>query len=321
MLSLSRERLHSVATTLYNPFSSAALPLATGITRRVLQLQGVVMQEARLLDTTIGWYYGSSLAAPDQEVPIVLVHGITANAITWGLQLHLLRSAGPVYAVDLPGFGLSGYPPGKRYTNVAEQCDYIETFIREVVGRPALVAGYSLGGWLAVRLAWDVPELIAGIIIMNAGGAWLNGPESWLPFVETFRMRNLQVVRQVYQDMFGSHLVRGLLYLGQNSFQELFHRDPVQPFFASVQAEDFMQPDDVRHLPVPAGLIWGADDRFLPAGSFEFFRDNLPDTSPMLLLSHCGHLPMWDRPWSVAAFIKQFARQLASRRVAAPVQP
>lgn len=313
-------RLHTLARTLHDPLSFAALPLATGITRAFLKLQGVVMEEARIWNVAAGWYYGSSQAATEHDMPILLVHGITANAITWGLQIDPLRRVGPVYALDLPGFGLSGYPPGRRYTTFVEQCEFLQEFIVRVIRRPVLVVGYSLGGWLAVRLAQNAPELVTGIVMMNAGGAWLDGPQSWTSFVETFHMRNLTVVRRVYRDMFGSFFVRGLLSLAQCSFQELFHRDPVQPFFGAVQKDDFLQADDLRSLTVPTGLIWGVDDRFLPAGSLEFFRDNLPPGAAIWLLSRCGHLPMWDRPWRVNACIKSFAHHSATRGTGAAGQ-
>jgi pimeloyl-ACP methyl ester carboxylesterase len=68
-------------------------------------------------------------------------------------------------------------------------------------------------------------------------------------------------------------------------------------------------------LPVPAALIWGLGDHFLPAGSLEFFRANLPD-APTLLLKRCGHLPQRERPLPVLRFIRRFAAQLAN----APIQ-
>jgi pimeloyl-ACP methyl ester carboxylesterase len=96
----------------------------------------------------------------------------------------------------------------------------------------------------------------------------------------------------------------------------------VYPFYAAVRKEDFLQPHDLRSLTVPTALLWGVDDRFLPPGSLEFFRDNLPPDAAIWLLSRCGHLPMWDRPWSVNACIETFAQQLvATGATALPARP
>jgi hypothetical protein len=62
---------------------------------------------------------------------------------------------------------------------------------------------------------------------------------------------------------------------------------------------------------IGAALIWGLGDHFLPAGSLEFFRANLPD-APTLLLKRCGHLPQRERPLPVLRFIRRFAAQSAN---------
>ena len=108
-----------------------------------------------------------------------------------------------------------------------------------------------------------------------------------------------------------------LLYLGQRGLQQLFHRKVVRAFVADMTAttaaeDDLLKPDDLRRLPVPAGLVWGLSDRFLPHGSLEFFRENLPD-APTLLLRRCGHLPQRERPIAVARFVRQFTAQVAAR--------
>jgi pimeloyl-ACP methyl ester carboxylesterase len=170
-----------------------------------------------------------------------------------------------------------------------------------------------MGGWLAVKLAWAAPDLTRGIMLLDAGGAPLKGRESWMPFGTTIGIRDMRTARLVFRQMFGG-VPAPLLYLGQHSLQEMFQRHVVSEFVASLVAverpEDvLLRPDDLRRLPVPAALLWGLNDRFLPAGSLEFFRENLPG-APTLLLKRCGHLPQRERPISVTRFIRRFATQL-----------
>jgi pimeloyl-ACP methyl ester carboxylesterase len=189
-------------------------------------------------------------------------------------------------------------------------------FVREVIGRPALVVGNSMGGWLAVKLGWAVPELVRGVVLIDAGGAPLDGIDSWLPFTETIDIRDMGMARLVFRQMFGA-IPAPLLYLGQYSLQEMFQRQVVREFVADLKSKAtlpndvLLKPDDLRNLPVPAALIWGLADQFLPAGSLEFFRANMPD-APTLLLKRCGHLPQRERPLPVLRFIKHFAAQLAN---------
>jgi pimeloyl-ACP methyl ester carboxylesterase len=243
----------------------------------------------------------------------LLVHGIADNALTWALVIRLLARDHEIYAIDLPGYGLSGTPSGRHFATLNEMRDMLTTFVREVIGRPALVVGNSMGGWLAIKLAWAAPELTRAIILLDAGGAPLEGRSSWEPFGELIGVRDLRASRQILGQMFGG-IPAPLLYLGQRGLQQLFQRQVVRAFVANMTTaaaaeDDLLKADDLRHLPVPAGLIWGLSDRFLPRGSLEFFHENLPD-APTLLLRRCGHLPQRERPIAVARFVRQFAAQI-----------
>jgi pimeloyl-ACP methyl ester carboxylesterase len=300
------------ALTFYAPLSKVAIPLINGLARRRLAHAGAQQREVRLRGTTIN-YYDRQPAGSANRLPIVLVHGIADNALTWSFIFGPLARDYPVYALDLPGYGFSGLPGGRAYATLDEMAGVLADFVHEVVGRPALVVGNSMGGWLAVKLAWAAPELVRAMVLLDAGGAPLEGRASWEPFGQSIGLEDFRSVRLVFRRMFGA-VPAPLLYLGQHSLQDLFQRKVVREFVASLVAvehpEDILlHPHDLRDLPVPAALVWGLNDRFLPAGSLEFFRENMPG-APTLLLERCGHLPQRERPWAVLRFIRGFAAQL-----------
>ncbi|HMQ29270.1 MAG TPA: alpha/beta fold hydrolase [Chloroflexaceae bacterium] len=289
------------------PLSRVIIPLAFGITRRAMLRAGVSSHERRIEGMLVHAYQAPGRPGSDPDLPVVLLHGIADSALTWAFTMRGLARVGPVYAIDLPGFGQSGYPPGRRYATIREHVAVVAAFIEAVVGRPALVVGNSMGGWIAGRLAELAPELVRGIVLIDPGGAMLAGEASWEPFVRTVTVSDLRSVRLIYRQMFGR--VNPALYLGQRGFQNLFLRDAVRHFIESADLNDFFTPDDLRQIGVPAALVWGECDRFLPAGSFEFFRDNMPGAR-VLLLEGCGHLPQQERPRRVARFVREFAAAL-----------
>ncbi len=302
--------------TISAPLSRALVPLLNGLGRRHLLQSGAEQREVLLNDMTINYYVKHPpRAAAGSELPILLIHGIADGALTWSFVLGPLARTHPVYAIDLPGYGYSGLPAGRGHATLDEMCDMLVLFLREVIGRPTLVVGNSMGGWLAVKLGWAVPELVRGVMLLDAGGAPLSGIDSWLAFAEAIDIRDTRMARQVFRQMFGA-IPAPLLYLGQHSLQEMFQRQVVREFVADLKGKAAMpddvllKPGDLRNLPVPAALIWGLGDHFLPAGSLEFFRANMPD-APTLLLKHCGHLPQRERPLPVLRFIRRFAAQLA----------
>lgn len=296
---------------LYDPLSYSTLPLVDGLSRKLLQYQGVSQESRSVNSINTNFYYNPARTWPRQEVPVLLLHGIADNAITWFWQIRSLNKIGPVYAVDLPGFGLSSCPSGKCYATFDDLRMFLEAFITNVIGKPTLVIGSSLGGWLAVRLAWTLSSLVRGIVLLNPGGAWLEGEYSWQPFVEMVQMQGLCDVRRVYRHMFGPVPWRWVLYLGQRSFQARFCCQTVNMFVNAFTGEEFLQSTDLQHLPVPAGLIWGMADNFLPVGSQEFFTTHLGN-APRLMLPGCGHLPQRERPYSVNRFVRTFAAHMAA---------
>lgn len=312
MLSARIERLLSVGT----PISRAMVPLINGLARQRLLRGGVEQREVRINGIPINYYYKAPAQAAADTFPIVLIHGIADNALTWSFIMGALARKYPVYAIDLPGYGFSSLPPGRSYMTLDEMRDILEVFMKTAVGELAMVAGNSMGGWLAVKLAWQIPAQILGIVLLDAGGAPLQGRDSWVPFGETIGIPDMKTARLVFRQMFGG-IPAPMLYLGQHSLQELFQRRVVREFVANMMSADpereLLRAADLRALPVPAGIVWGLNDNFLPKGSLDFFRDNLPG-APTMLLKRCGHLPQRERPVAVLHFLRMFAAQLAARR-------
>ncbi len=296
---------------LSDPISSAALPLLDGLTRRSLLLRGVAQREVRIGGVSLNYYYkGPQSGVGALHLPLLLIHGLGDSAVTWSSVIAPLARDHETYAVDLPGYGFSSRPAERANTPLHQMRDLLVSFVREVIGRPALVVGNSLGGWLAVKLAWAAPDTVRGVVLLDAGGAPLGGRSSWEPFLEVISVRDLKTARLVFRQMFGA-IPPPLLYLGQRGLQELFQRQVVREFVTTVQEEEFISPADLRNLPVPAAVIWGESDTFLPRGSLEFFRENLPG-APTLVLKRCGHLPQRERPRATVRFIRRFAEQLAA---------
>lgn len=103
--------------------------------------------------------------------PFLLVHGLASNARLWDEVAEVLVGAGhPVYAVDLRGHGDSDVP-ADGYDNATVVADLVE-FAAVVVLDGFIVAGHSWGGNLAVRLAAQFPQLVAGLVLVDGG--WID---------------------------------------------------------------------------------------------------------------------------------------------------
>ncbi len=300
---------------LLTPLSTAAVPLIYGISHRMLLRLGATSHERRLAGIRAHYYLMP--ARGNGQLPILLLHGIADRAQTWSFVMPRLTDIGPVYALDLAGFGLSGFPPGQRYATIAQQVALVQAMIHDVIGRPTLLVGNSMGGWIAVRVALASPELVAGIVLLAPGGAILRGRESWEPFLQTIELPDKRAVRTVLRQMYGRPPLP--LYFAGEGLRMIFRRDPVTQFVAAVDERDMLYPEELRSLRVPVAMIWGDADHFIPRESRDFFCTNIPNAR-VLILPNCGHMPQQQRPREVAAFIHDVARDIAGTSVNIPSQ-
>lgn len=104
-------------------------------------------------------YVEAGSAAP----ALVIVHGMSGSHASFLPLLPALAQHAHVYAIDLRGHNLSGRTPGAY--QVPDYGRDVATFLRTVVGKPAVVAGHSLGGLVTAWLAASASDLVQGILL------------------------------------------------------------------------------------------------------------------------------------------------------------
>ena len=120
------------------------------------------------------WEHGQVFyrhAGAEDAVPVLFVHGIGvgARSFTWRRNFGPLSEEARVYAADLLGFGYSDKPGTAPYS--AElYVRLIGDFLRDVVGRPAVVVASSLSAAYAVHVADREPELVDKLVLISPTG-------------------------------------------------------------------------------------------------------------------------------------------------------
>jgi pimeloyl-ACP methyl ester carboxylesterase len=103
-----------------------------------------------------------------EGTPLVLLHGNGAMVEDFGSSglIEMAASRYRVIAFDRPGYGHSGRPRSKVWTDAA-QADLIRAVLAEMGVSRAIVLGHSWGCSVAVALALNAPGSVAGLVLAS----------------------------------------------------------------------------------------------------------------------------------------------------------
>jgi pimeloyl-ACP methyl ester carboxylesterase len=102
--------------------------------------------------------------------PIIAVHGLAVqnSADQWLSSFDALSKIGPIYALDVPGWGLSDMPE-KGY-DFPMWIAAVKAVVDETSADEIDVLGQSLGGWIAALYAWKHPEKVRRVALLSNAG-------------------------------------------------------------------------------------------------------------------------------------------------------
>jgi pimeloyl-ACP methyl ester carboxylesterase len=96
--------------------------------------------------------------------PLVLVHGFPLDSRMWEAQVAALAPARRVVAPDLRGFGRS--QSDEPFT-IESQADSLRALLAGVGALPCVLAGLSMGGYVALAYAKKYPGDLRGLILVD----------------------------------------------------------------------------------------------------------------------------------------------------------
>ncbi len=107
------------------------------------------------------------VAGPPDGATVIAAHGITANHLAWGRVARRVAQHARFVAADLRGRGASAGLPGP-FGMRAHAEDLVAVLDHLGVDR-AVVAGHSMGGFVAATLAATAPDRVAGAVLVDGG--------------------------------------------------------------------------------------------------------------------------------------------------------
>jgi pimeloyl-ACP methyl ester carboxylesterase len=254
--------------------------------------------------------------------PVVLLHGQFADHSTWEDVIESLGANYHLVAPDLPGFGASEKPPSSRFAYGVEAfCETIVDLYAALELGPAVVVGHGLGGAIALGLAAKHPELISGLVLVDAlcyeAPIDLRRRVALLPLVGGFVLKQLwgrptfrgyfrdvvvanpdeRVAQRIdhYYEVFSSPAARG------SALATLRGTVDTRPLVAHT-----------ARIAAPTLIVWGRYDRLHPVRLGHRLSREIRGAG--LEIFETGHAPHEEQPARFARALGRFLEHIAANR-------
>jgi pimeloyl-ACP methyl ester carboxylesterase len=263
-------------------------------------------------------------SAGDAKAPVLLLlHGFPSSSFMFRNLISRLADEYRVIAPDLPGFGFTEVPEGRKYMYTFDAlAGTIDAFTEALSLKSYAIYVFDYGAPTGLRLAMRHPERVTAIVSQN-GNAYEEGlGDAWGP-IRTYwaqpTAENREVIRKNilnfegtrWQYTFGvanPEVVAPESYtLDAALLERPGNKDIQLDLFLDYASNVKLYPkfqEYFRQSKPPLLAIWGKNDPFfIPAGA-EAFRKDIPNAQIRFL--DTGHFAIETHFVEIAAAMKKF---------------
>ena len=252
---------------------------------------------------------------------ILLIHGIAGSSATWDEVLPWLADGYTVVAPDLLGHGRSAKPRGDY--SLGAYASVLRDLLGVLGHEHASIVGHSLGGGIAMQLAYQFPERCERLVLVSSGGlgrevhlllraATLPGAEWVLPLLCAEKVGGDAVDGMSH--FFGriglvagadvDELWRGFRSLADADARQAFvHtlRTIIDPGGQRINAADRLY----LAAAIPTMIVWGERDPMIPVAHAHDAHAAMPN-SRLEIVAGAGHFPHVEAPGDFLRALRDF---------------
>ena len=266
----------------------------------------------------------------DSGIAIVLIHGFGACKEHWRFNQKTISSIAPCYALDLIGFGDSSKPNSqisyekKTYQNFNYCFDnwsqLVYDFCNEIVKKPVLLIGNSIGGVIALNTSKKLSQKALGVILIDCAQRTMDdkrlAEQSLLmrflrPVIKTFvrqRLLSSNIFNIAAKQKFIAKILK-VAYPSQNNVDEELIDTLLKPTQSKGAPEafrgfinlfdDYLAPNLLKEMNTSVHLIWGEKDPWEPVKEAQKWFKTFECIKSLDVISYAGHCPHDEMPEKV----------------------
>jgi len=247
------------------------------------------------------------------KIAVLLIHGFGASTDHWRFNIPALSSQYEVHAIDLLGFGKSPKPNDVEYSGSLWK-EQVVAYVKEVIQKPTVIVGNSLGGYAALAAGADLNELSAGVILLNAAGYFSeeklvkkNMLQTSIETVAGIFLKNVVLQRLIFENMRNPKNIKKTLnqvYVDKKNVDDYLVtsiRNPSLDIGAFNVFRSVFNPSGPQGEPLdslfnklnaPLLLLWGSKDPWMNTPKKrDLYKKYTPENTTEVILDagHCPH--------------------------------
>lgn len=243
--------------------------------------------------------------------PLILVHGGGVWLYTFRHIIEPLSERFRVHAPDMPGFGFTRVLRPVRRMDVATMVEALKEYMDALGIAQASLVGHSWGGGWVLAFALAYSASVEKLVLVDSSGLDVNDIPSW-------RLIKIPLLGRLLLAAAGRRAARRMLELAfydSSLVDDAMVTEILLPL--RIRENRRLQALLARHLSwkgvqsslhtlkAPAALIWGKNDRYLPATLAHRFTERICGLR-VHIIENCGHSPHEEKPLATARIIKDF---------------
>ena len=251
---------------------------------------------------------------------VVLVHGIAGSSAAWVPAMSLLAETCTVVAPDLLGHGGSAKPRGDY--SLGAYASGIRDLLAMLGHERATFVGHSLGGGIAMQLAYQFPQSCERLVLVASGGLGKEvspllralsapGTEYLLPVVLNSQLHGAAAAVGRFLGKTGMRANPRLEEVWA-TYTRLTDARAQRAFVHTIRAVidvsgQRVSARDRLYLAgeVPTLIVWGDRDTVIPVAHAHVAHDLMPG-SRLEVVEGAGHFLTVERPELLARLIGEF---------------
>lgn len=253
--------------------------------------------------------------------PLIWLHGFSDNKYTFTPVAWRLKNQYFVIIPDIPGFDDTTPMVEEKY-DLDFYTEYTSELIQSLNLGPVTLAGNSLGGGIALKIAAEKPDLLAKVIAVNTAG--VTGIKLQGFYLELLQGKNLFHItsyqdfeyflsRIFYRPIFLPLPVKLLMYRELHHFSLWYNKlmnDLTHGLFGAEGLsearnwENYGLDKELEKISRKVSIIWGENDSLFPVEIGKYINQKIK-SSEFYSIPNCGHCPHLEKPAQLAQLLEK----------------